>query len=82
MDRSSHSSNGSQGHSAEVQILLHTPLRTIRLVQAGPKAIKPAGGESVPAGAATLEVLVDGCSHRRNVTVTKNGQPGEWAKLA
>ena len=64
-----------------MKLFLHTPDRTIRLAQAGQHAVKPAEHVAVPAGTATLEVLVDGTSHTRTVTVSTAGLPGEWAKL-
>jgi hypothetical protein len=81
MDRSSQSSCGPQGHSADVKLFLHTPHRAIRLAQAGQHAVKPAEPVAVPAGAATLEVVVDGNSYTREVNVAIAGLPGEWAKI-
>ncbi len=81
MDRSSQSSSGSQGHSADVKLFLHTPHRTIRLAQAGQYAVKPAEQVAVPAGKAMLEVVVDGNSHTRAVNVRSAGLPGEWAEV-
>jgi hypothetical protein len=50
--------------------------------QAGQYAVKPFALVAVPAGSATLEVVVDGNSHTRDVVVPVAGLPGQWAKLA
>ena len=69
------------GHSAEVQLYLHTNNQTIRLAQVGSDALKPFDGGVIPTGLSKLEVVVDGTSYTRMVLVPRAGVPGAWAQL-
>ena len=69
------------GHSADVDIRLHSNGQTYDVLQSGDDAIKVDRSTQIPAGDAVLEVIVDGRSHRRNVRVISKSTTTGWLAI-
>ena len=69
------------GHSADVDIRLHSHGKTYDVLQSGDDAIKVDHSTHVPTGDAVLEVIVDGRSHRRNVRVISESTTTGWLAI-
>lgn len=61
---------------------LHIGSRSFRVVQAGPEAIKLKTPELIPPGDATLEIIVDGRSHRHPIRVLPGLVRTDWIPIA
>ena len=73
---------GSLGHSADVNLLLHSNGRTFSLSHTCSTALRLADDVAVPIGPARVEIITDGISHYSDITILgpENGD-SRWLKI-
>jgi hypothetical protein len=69
------------GHSSDVRMWLHYTTGSVRVLQSSDKSIKVAEPDQVTCGEATLEILVDGRSHRRAISVIGTSADSQWISI-
>jgi hypothetical protein len=70
------------GHSASVQMWLHTGDASIKVLQSSEAAIKVSASTPVAVGKGTLETVVDGRSHQRLIQILSHATPTGWVEIS